>query len=319
MEVFRTLPAPAERRPCGLTIGNFDGVHLGHRAMLRRLGELCAPQALPVCVLSFEPHPREFFAMRSGGKPPARISNEPDKLDALAACGVDRVCILPFDDALASTSAERFIDEILVDGLQVRQLLIGDDFRFGARRQGDFELLASRQASGYQLHRMHTVSLDDGQRISSSLVRAALHAGDFERVAQLLGRPFTISGPVVKGRQLGRTLGYPTLNVRLPFARSAVHGIFVVQVHGLAARPLAGVANLGSRPAVTADGELLLEVHLFDFDRMIYGESIRVEFLSKLRDELPFESLEGLRRQIDIDAGQARDYFLANQDNHAQG
>lgn len=330
MEVFRHLP-PADRRdPCALTIGNFDGVHAGHRAVLAQLRRRAGELGLPACVLTFEPHPREYFAAlaasapqaaaaagRPGGHapipPPARISTERDKLDALAACGVERVCITHFNASVATLPAERFIDTIIVEGLHTRYLLIGDDFRFGARRRGDFAML--REAAvryGFELARVETVTRDDGQRISSSAVRAALAAGDFAAVRELLGRPYFISGHVLHGRKLGRTLGFPTLNLPIPFERPAVAGVFVVRVHGLGDRPLPGVASLGTRPAVERDGRLLLEVHLFDFDADLYGRLVRVEFLHKLRDEAPFDSIEALTAQIGRDAQAARDWFRSH-------
>ena len=317
MEVFRRLP-PADRRdPCALTIGNFDGVHSGHRAVLAQLRRRAGELGLPTCVLTFEPHPREYFAALavpgsrapSASTPPARICTERDKLDALADCGVDRVCITHFNASVATLAAERFIDEIIVDGLHTRYLLIGDDFRFGAMRRGDFAML--REAAtrhGFELDRVATV-MRGGRRISSSAVREALAQGDFARARELLGRPYFISGHIVHGRKLGRTLGYPTLNLPIPFERPAVAGVFVVRVHGLDEVPVAGVASLGTRPAVERDGRHLLEVHLFDFDADIYGRLVRVEFLHKLRDEANFDSIEALVAQIDRDAQAARAWF----------
>ncbi|MCP5266717.1 MAG: bifunctional riboflavin kinase/FAD synthetase [Burkholderiaceae bacterium] len=309
MEVFRTLPPPDERRDCALTIGNYDGVHRGHQAVIERLRAAAAPTGLPVCVLTFEPHPREYFATLGRGTPPARILTERDKLDALAACGVDRVCIAHFNESFAQLSAEQFVSEIVVDGLRTRHLLIGDDFRFGARRAGDVALLSAfAQSGGYRLEQMETV-VEDGQRVSSSAVRDALASGNFDRVTKLLGRPYAISGHVVHGRKLGRQLGFPTLNLRIPFPKPALKGIFVVRVHGLADSPLPAVASLGTRPAVESDGKLLLEVHLFDFAREVYGHLVRVEFLARLRDELDFDGLDALRAQIDTDTRQARAWF----------
>ncbi len=316
MEVYRRLPPPTQRRPCALTIGNFDGVHVGHREMLGELRRAAQAHGLPVCVLTFEPHPREWFAahLRPGMKaivPPARISTTRDKLEALAQCGVDRVCVAPFTAALASLPAETFIDEIVVNGLQAKYLMVGDDFRFGARRRGDFAMLeASAQRYGFELARQHTI-MRDGQRVSSSAVRAALAGGDFESARQLLGRPYTISGRVIHGRKLGRTLGFPTLNLPVRFPKPAVRGVFVVQVHGLDARPLAGVASLGTRPAIERNGRLLLEVHLFDFSGDIYGKRVRVEFLHRLRDEAHFDSQKQLVEQMRRDAEEARGWFAA--------
>ena len=309
MEVFRRLPPPADRRPCALTIGNFDGVHRGHQVMLAALRARADELGLPACVLTFEPHPREFFAVQRALPAPARILTERDKLDALARSRIDRVCIAHFNESLATLSAERFISEMIVDGLQARYLLVGDDFRFGARRVGDFELLAESSAgSGFELARMASVC-EGADRISSSAVRAALGSGDFERVSTLLGRRYSISGHVIHGRQLGRDLGFPTLNLRIPFERPALSGIFVVEVEGLGDRALPGVANLGTRPAVERDGRPLLEVHLFDFDREVYGDLVRVVFLAKLRDEANFADLGAMREQIARDTLAARAFF----------
>jgi riboflavin kinase/FMN adenylyltransferase len=314
MEVFRRLPPPERRRPCALTIGNFDGVHVGHQEMLGQLGAAARARGLPVCVLTFEPHPREWFSAnpRPGMTPvppPARISTSRDKLEALAECGVDRVCIAHFNASLASLGAEAFIRTIIVEGLQAAYLMVGDDFRFGARRAGDFAMLEQAAPRfGFELARQATVERA-GVRVSSSAIREALAAGDMKRAQTLLGRPYTISGRVIHGRKLGRTLGFPTLNLPVRYARPAVSGVFVVQVHGLSEHPLPGVASLGTRPAVERDGRLLLEVHLFAFSREVYGERIRVEFLHKLRDEADFESLELLTGQIHHDAEQAREWF----------
>ena len=315
MEIFRRQPPPDRRRPCALTIGNFDGMHVGHRAVIAMLRKNAHARGLPVCVLTFEPHPREYFASLAiaAGRPdataPTRISTLRDKIDALADCGVDRVCIARFDRSLASLSPQRFVEEILVGGLQTRYLLIGDDFRFGARRAGDYALLQQlAQPSGFELERLATIERE-GERVSSSAVRAALAAADFPLDAALLGRPYSICGRVLHGRKLGRTLGFPTMNVRIPFARPAVHGVFVVRAHGLREAPVPGVASLGTRPAVERNGQLLLETHLFDFDEPAYGRLVRVEFVAKLRDERSFDSLDALRAQIALDAHDAREMF----------
>ena len=306
MDVFRHLPPADQRAECALTIGNYDGVHRGHQAVLARLVERARERGLASCVLTFEPHPREFFAQRLGGEPPARILTERDKLDALAGCGIDRVCIARFDEAMASLPPQAFIDEVIVGALRARFLLIGDDFRFGAKRAGDVRTLAAAAADGgFELEQLGSVTAD-GERISSSAVRAALAAGDFERTRELLGRPYRISGHVAHGRKLGRNLGFPTLNLPVAFRRPALAGVFVVRAHGLGPHALPGVANLGTRPAVETDGKPLLEVHLLDFDRDIYGELVGVEFCRKLRDETNFDSLEALASQIDADVRQAR-------------
>ncbi len=315
MEIFRRQPPPERRSPCALTIGNFDGMHVGHQAVIATLRENARARGLPVCVLTFEPHPREYFAARAvaAGRPdasaPTRISTLRDKVDALSDCGVDRVCVARFDESLASLPPERFVEQILVRGLQTRYLLIGDDFRFGARRAGDYALLQRlARPSGFALERLETIERA-GARVSSSAVRAALAASDFPLAAALLGRPYSICGRVLHGRKLGRTLGFPTMNVRIPFARPAVHGVFVVRAHGLREAPVAGVASLGTRPAIERDGQLLLETHLFDFDEPAYGRLVRVEFVAKLREELAFDSLDALRAQIARDAHDARAHF----------
>jgi riboflavin kinase/FMN adenylyltransferase len=311
MQAYRRLPPRALRVPCALTIGNFDGVHLGHQAILARLREAASSRSLPTCVMTFEPHPREFFAAHGKGRAPARISTLRDKLDALALYGVDRVNICHFNANFANLSAEAFIDEILVDGLRVSFLLVGDDFRFGAGRRGDFDMLAEHaRAKGFEIAAMPTVT-DAHGRISSSSVRDALARGDLVRAEALLGRPYTIAGHVIHGRKLGRDLGFPTLNLRMPAAIPALTGIYAVRVRGLDDRPLDAVASLGTRPAVERDGHMLLEVHVFDFDAQVYGRLVHVDFIQKLRDEANFASLDALKNQIAADARAARTILLS--------
>jgi riboflavin kinase / FMN adenylyltransferase len=306
MQVFRRAPPVALRRPSAVTIGNFDGVHRGHQALLLQLAQQAALRSLPTCVLTFEPHPREYFARLGRGTAPARVCSLRDKLDALAEHRVQRVNIAHFNLQLASMSAERFIDEVLLTALQTRFLLIGDDFRFGAGRTGDLDLLmAQGQAKGFEVQAMPTVNDAQG-RISSSAVRQALAAGALDVAQSLLGRPFTLSGHVTHGRKLGRTLGFPTLNIRLPFRQPALSGIFAVRIHGLGLAVRDGVASLGTRPAVEANGAFLLEVNVFDFDQSVYGKLVQIEFVSKLRDEANYENLELLKQQIAQDAGDAR-------------
>jgi riboflavin kinase/FMN adenylyltransferase len=310
MQVFRRLPPIGQRQPCVLTIGNFDGVHCGHRALLDRLAQAASRLGLPSCVLTFEPHPREFFAARRAGLvAPSRIATLRDKLQGLAAAGIDRACVVHFNERFASLAAETFIEQVLVDGLRVRHLLIGDDFRFGARRRGDFAMLEAAAARhGFELERMDTVA-HEGVRISSSAVRAALASADFVAVERLLGRPYAMSGHVVHGRKLGRELGFPTLNLRIPHGHPALAGIFVVRVHGLADGPLPGVASLGTRPAVETAGVPLLETHVLDWRGDVYGRLVRIEFLRKLRDEAHYDGLDALVAQIRLDAGEARAHF----------
>jgi riboflavin kinase/FMN adenylyltransferase len=284
-----------------LTIGNFDGVHRGHRALIERVVAKGRELQVPSCVLTFEPHPREFFAPE---RAPARLTRLRDKLELIAAAGIERVHLVRFDARLAAMSAARFIDEVLVRTLGVRWLLVGRDFRFGAERQGDFALLddAGRR-HGFELEAMPDVSFD-GERVSSSAVRAALAAGDFARAERLLGRPYTISGKVLPGARLGRELGFPTANI--PLAQEPpLAGIYVVEVDELGR----GVASIGRRPTVNPVPKPLLEVHLFDWHGELYGRRLHVRFLRKLRDEAKFDDLAALRSAIARDAAEAREYF----------
>jgi len=304
MRVFRTIPARADT-PIALTIGNFDGVHRGHRAMLERLKREASARGLPAAVMTFEPHPREFFAPDQA---PARLSSLRDKIEAIAALGIDRMYVCRFTYDFARTTPEAFVENILVCGLGVRWLLIGDDFRFGARRGGDFALLQSLAPRyGYEVHAMGSVIVAE-QRVSSTAVREALAAGDLASANELLGRPYMISGRVVGGDRIGRTLGFPTANVRMRHNRPALFGIFAVRVFGLGA-PVYGAASLGLRPTVDDRGIPVLEVHLLDFSRDIYGCHVRVEFLQRLREERKYPDLDSLRRQIAIDVDDTRRYF----------
>jgi len=307
MRVYRTIPTRADG-PIALTIGNFDGVHLGHQAMLERLKRSAAARRLPVAVMTFEPHPREFFAPDQA---PARLSSLREKLEVLAAAEVERAYVCKFNYDLARTPPEAFIERVLVQGLAVRWLLVGDDFRFGARRGGDLGMLkALAPRYGYEVEPMASVMVA-GQRVSSTAIREALAAGRLELAAQWLGRPYSISGRVVHGDHIGRKLGFPTANVRMRHNRPPLFGIFAVRVHGVGPQPLPGAASLGLRPTVDARGVPTLEVHLLDFDREIYGAHVRVEFLHKLRDEQRFPDLESLRNQIALDVENTRLFFNA--------
>jgi riboflavin kinase/FMN adenylyltransferase len=307
MKIFRGLPPHAARLPVALTIGNFDGVHRGHQALLAQVVEAARERGLTPAVMTFEPHPREFFAPDQA---PARIANLRDKLEALQAAGIERVFIQHFGRRFAQLSAEDFLRRVLVDGCRVRWLMVGDDFRFGARRAGDIALLrAHAVAGGYEVVQCPTICAD-GERISSSAVRDALAGGDLRLVQSLLGRPYAVSGRVQHGAKLGRSIGFPTLNLRIAHAkrmrRAALHGVFAVRVHELEARPLDGVASVGLRPTVDDSGRWLLEVHLFDFARQVYGRLIRVEFVQKLRDEEKYDTVGELTVAIRRDAEQAR-------------
>lgn len=303
MKIFRGLARSGDRVPIALAIGNFDGVHRGHQALLAQLVAAARRHGLTPAVMTFEPHPRELF---SPDRAPARVANLRDKIDALAAAGVERVFIQHFNRRFAALSPEQFIEGVLVAGLDARCLLVGDDFRFGARRAGDVDLLRQHaQTHGYVVEQLATVQ-ERGVRVSSSEVREALAAGDLAHAAALLGRPYAISGRVLHGRKLGREIGFPTLNLRLAHKRPAAHGIYAVQVHGLGRAPRPGVASIGLRPTVDNTGRWLLEVHLFDFAQQVYGRLVRVELVHKLRDETKYESLHALSTAIRKDAAAAR-------------
>jgi riboflavin kinase/FMN adenylyltransferase len=310
MKVFRGLPNDRARAPCALTIGNFDGVHRGHQALLARVRGAATELGLEAAVMTFEPHPREYFAQKMGdlSRAPARIANLRDKLEALSTAGVDRVIVEHFNEHFAAMSPHEFTERVLVQGLHVKWLMVGDDFCYGAKRAGNVAtLIEAGKEYGFHVETLPTV-MHGTTRISSSEVRAALAQGDFDATRALLGHPYSISGHVIHGAKLGRTLGFPTLNLRVAH-RPALSGVFVVQVHGLAAQPLPAVASLGVRPSVEDDGRMLLEVHLFDFDQSCYGKLVRVEFLSKLRDEEKYDDFALLTAAIDRDASQARAFF----------
>ena len=292
------------RGRCALTIGNFDGVHRGHRALIDRVTARARELGLTSCVLTFEPHPREFFAREAA---PARLTRLRDKLELMEAAGVKRVHIARFDASFAARSAASFIEEVLLRGLGMRWLLVGRDFRFGERRSGDFATLEDAALRlGFRLEAMADV-LFEGERVSSSAVRAALKAGDLKGAERLLGHPYTISGRVAHGAKLGRGLGFPTANIVL--RRTAPNsGIFAVEVEGLGR----GVASVGRRPTVNPVPIPLLEVHLFDWDRDLYGDHIKVRFLKKLRDEKKYDGLPALRAAIAEDAREAREFFEAH-------
>jgi riboflavin kinase/FMN adenylyltransferase len=303
--------------PCALTIGSFDGVHRGHQAMLALLNNEARHRGLPSAVLTFEPHPRDFFAARPGAPAaPPRIGTLRDKLGELARCGIAQVMVMRFDARLASASPQQFINEVLRRRLDARYLLVGDDFRFGARRAGDYALLdAAGAQAGFDVARMQSYEVH-GLRVSSSAVREALAAGAMSRAAELLGRPYTISGRVLHGRKLGRSLGFRTLNQRFGHPRPAAMGIFVSRVQGLAPEALPAVSSLGVRPAVEDAGRVLLETHVLDWPAALapeagYGQCISVELLHKLHDERPYASLDALQAGITQDVHDARGWFAA--------
>jgi riboflavin kinase/FMN adenylyltransferase len=348
MKVFRGFHHPGIAPACALTIGNFDGVHRGHQAMLALLRGEAQQRGVPSCAMTFEPHPRDYFAgvTKNAALAPARIATLRDKLSDLERCGIDQVVVLPFDARLAGLSPQAFIDDVLVRGLGVRYVLVGDDFRFGAKRAGDYAMLdAAGTDKGFDVARMNSYEVH-GLRVSSSAVRAALSEGRMDDAARLLGHPYHISGHVLHGRKLGRELGFKTLNLRFAHWKPAASGIFAVLVHGLSepppgrpkaasapsggskdtsvpsvgayGRPLRGVANLGVRPSLDPNdvngGRVLLETHCLDWPASLgaeggYGKIIRVELLHKLHDELKYDSLEALTQGIHQDCDAARAWF----------
>jgi riboflavin kinase/FMN adenylyltransferase len=331
MQIFRGFRHPGVAKACALTIGNFDGVHRGHQAMLGLLATEARQRGLPSCVLTFEPHPRDYFAgvARKPELAPARIGTLRDKLAQLAAAGVDQTVVLPFDGQLASQSPDEFIQRVLLQGLGTRYVLVGDDFRFGAKRAGDYAMLdAAGEALGFDVARMMSYEVH-GLRVSSSAVREALAQGRMADVQALLGHPYRISGHVVHGRKLGRALGasapglgdgFRTLNLRFKHWKPAANGFFAVLVHGLDEAPLRGVANLGVRPSLDANdvnaGRVLLETHCLDWpaalgDEGAYGKIVRVELMHKMHDELRYTSLEALTAGIARDREDARAFFAS--------
>jgi len=306
MELVRGLHnLRPEHRGCAATIGSFDGIHLGHQAVLTQLAAEGRERRLPVTLITFEPQPREYFMPQEA---PPRLTRFREKLEVLQHCGVDRVVCLRFNAWLASLTADEFIQRIMLDGLAVKYLVVGDDFRFGKGRIGDYALLQQAgETHGFPVVTMPTFNVSN-HRVSSTRIRVALNEGDFSSAEALLGRPYWMSGRVAHGDKRGRTIGFPTANIFMHRNAVPVNGVFAVEMCGIDDRPIAGVANVGTRP--TVDGSrALLEVHLFDFDRDIYGRHVQVSFLKKLRPERKFESFELLKRQIERDAEQARAFF----------
>lgn len=296
-----------EYRGCVATIGNFDGVHRGHQAILARLRERAQALGLPTCVVIFEPQPREYFAPDTA---PARLARLRDKVELLAGEGIDRILCLPFNQRLSELSAEQFVETILVDGLAVRHLEVGDDFRFGCDRAGDFAFLVEAgRRHGFSVEAAHTV-VQDGLRVSSTQVRTALANADFDLAAHLLGRPYTITGRVLHGQKLARQLGTPTANVQLKRRRIPLSGVYLTSAE-IDGKVWPGIANIGVRPTVAGDGRPHLEIHLLDYAGDLYGRRLTVEFHQKLREEQRFASLEALKSAIDADIAAARAHWHA--------
>lgn len=296
MQIFRHLPTvlPA---PLALAIGNFDGLHLGHQALLAKLVETARTGNITPAVMTFEPHPREFFTPQNA---PARLSSMREKLEYFEEAGVEKVFVCRFNQAFSTISAQSFMQEILRQALNANTILVGGDFCFGAKRQGTTQSFIE---SGFDLVDFPQIEVA-GERVSSTLVRNALAAGDLVRAEALMGRPYSISGKVVHGAKLGRQLGYPTANVHMRHERPALTGVYAVKLDGLN-----GVANLGVRPTISGVPKLMLEVYVFDFDGNLYDKHVHVQFFHKVRNEMKFESLDALKAQIAKDAIVAKDYF----------
>jgi riboflavin kinase/FMN adenylyltransferase len=313
----------AGHAPVALTIGNFDGVHTAHQAIIARVIAEARSRGLASCVLTFEPHPREFFERHReaviGSRPnpppaPTRLTSPREKLEVLAQVGVDRVHVQHFTRGFADLSPESFVSEVLDSALHARWVMVGDDFCFGARRAGNFALLDAMSARfGFKVESMPTLKRD-GVRVSSGVVREALARGELARARELLGRHYSISGRVVRGDMLGRSLGFPTANVQMKHNRPPLSGVFAVRFHGAGSSPLYGAASLGVRPTVKSGAAAVLEVHLFDFAGELYGRHVRVEFLHKIRDEEKFSDLAALRAQIARDCEAAKNFLMDQRD-----
>ncbi len=295
------------QQSCVATIGKFDGVHLGHQLILDQLKRKAEQYEQPSLVILIEPHPEEFFAPTPDSCP-ARITGLREKLELLESFDIDFVLQLTFDQALSELSAEKYIQQILVDGLGVKCFIVGHDFRFGHKRLGDFALLQARGAE-YGLEVVETAAYEyKGQRISSTVIREHLENADFALVEQLLGRPYSIKGEVVRGQQLGTDLGFPTCNINPQRRKIPLHGVYASEVR-LVDRFRPAAVNIGYRPTITEQGDALLEAHILDFDEVLYGKTIEVIFRAKLRDEIKFASLDALKQQIGADVEQVRKMF----------
>jgi len=304
MQIFRHIPATLQS-PCALAIGNFDGLHLGHQVLLSKLIQVAKTQHLISAVITFEPHPREFFTPESA---PTRLCSLREKLEHFATAGVERVYVCRFNQSFAKVTADEFMQNILLHALNTQAVLVGEDFRFGAKRAGSIQDFVQ---SGFNLISLPQVDSPQGSneatRVSSTRVRMALAAGNLQEASSLLGRPYSMSGKVVHGAKRGRELGYPTANVHMRHERPALSGVYAVKLDGLPS-----VANLGIRPTIVGVPKLLLEVHVLDFADDLYGQHVRVEFLHKIRDEMKFDSLDALKTQIGKDVAVARSFFAAS-------
>lgn len=308
MRIIRGLTnARPVERGCVVTIGNFDGMHLGHEAIIVRLAARGSELGMPTAVLTFEPNPREYFDPDNA---PARLMRLRDKAGALAEMGLDRLVLLRFDDRLRNWSADEFVDRVLHRGLGARHVVIGEGFRYGRARSGDVAALRRAGAElGFGVDAVAPVELD-GERVSSTRVRTALGCGDLAMVRRLLGRDYRMTGRVIGGRRFGQRLGYATANIRPHRRVSPVNGVFAVRVHGVSEGPRDGVASVGTRPTL-GGGEILLEAHVFDFSGDLYGRYLAVDFVAKLREEVKFPSVDAMLERMHVDAGEARRLLAA--------
>jgi len=288
---------------CVATIGNFDGVHLGHQMVVERLAKKGSELGLPTAVIIFEPQPMEFFNPNSA---PARLTRFREKIEYLSRLSVDTVLVLEFNHPFSSLKADEFVDQVLVEGLKLKHLIVGDDFRFGEQRQGDFSFLQkSGGLHGFGVENTNSF-LVNNERVSSTLIRNALREGLLKKASDYLGRDYSICGRVVHGKKIGRSIDFPTANIKVNRKKSPIQGVFAVRMSGLGGRVIDGVANIGVKPTLEGDSRLLLEVHLFDFDEEIYGQHVEVHFIKKIREEQKFGSLDALKQQIRKDSEVAR-------------
>ncbi|WP_099609232.1 bifunctional riboflavin kinase/FAD synthetase [Vibrio coralliilyticus] len=303
MELIRGIHnIKAHHSGCVLTIGNFDGVHLGHQAVLRQVSEQAAKLGLPATVMTFEPQPLELFAKE---KAPARLTRLRDKFVQLSKLNIERLLCVNFNKRFANQTPDEFISDLLVKRLGVKFLVVGDDFCFGKGRKGNFKMLKEAgEKHGFEVVSTQSFCLEQ-LRVSSTAIREALASDELNSAAEMLGRDYSISGRVSHGRKLGRTIGFPTANIPLKRCVSPVSGVYVVEVLGLGGKPIGGVANIGNRPTVNGVRQQL-EVHLFDFQANLYGKQLEIVLLHKLRDEHKFDSFEALKQQIELDAEAAR-------------
>ena len=306
MQLIRGLHNLRQALPaCAVTIGNFDGIHLGHQHVLKQLTIAANRRGLPSAVIIFEPQPIEFFAP---DKAPKRLTRFREKINYLRTHDIDYLLCLKFDQHLSSLEPENFVKTILIDGMNTKHILVGDDFRFGKNRAGDFHLLQEYgRRYGFEVESSDTLLVNEA-RVSSTRIRECMHNDDFERAEQLLGRPYTLSGKVAHGQKLGRELGFPTINIKMGDKTLIVKGIFAVRVKGIDNRVLRGVASIGTRPTVNGV-DTILEVYILDFDQDVYGYCVDVEFLHKIRNEEKFDSLDELTRHIKDDINKAKTYF----------